>query len=158
MGLVVRLAWRNLWRQPKRTLLTTAAMVFSNILLIFMVSMQFGMYGLMVENGLKVFTGHLQIQAPGYKDDPKMRLTVPDAMALAEVVRANDGLMASARGSTFALASSDDRTYGIGVLGVEPAHEPEVSSLPGLVREGRYLEDLETSGSCAGSTPSTPMP
>lgn len=142
MGLVVRLAWRNLWRQPKRTLLTTGAMVFSNILLIFMISLQFGMYQLMVENGLKVFTGHLQIQAPGYKDDPKMRLTVPNAIELAELVRGEDGLLASARGSTFALASSEDRTYGIGVLGVEPNHEPEVSSLPGLVKDGRYLDDL----------------
>ncbi len=139
MGLVVRLAWRNLWRHPKRTLLTTGAMVFSNVLLVFMISMQFGMYGLMVENGLKVFTGHMQIQAPGYKDDPKMRLTVPDALDLAARVRLEDGLLASARGSTFALASSEDRTYGIAVLGVEPDHEPEVSSLPGLIKEGRYL-------------------
>ena len=141
MGLVMRLAWRNLWRQPKRTLLTTGAMVFSNILLVFMISLQFGMYGLMVENGLKIFTGHLQIQAPGYLDEAKMRLTVPDAVALAGQVREEGDLKAAARGSTFALVSSEERTYGVAVLGVEPAHEPEVSSLPGLVREGRYLDD-----------------
>ncbi len=141
MGLVVRLAWRNLWRQPKRTLLTTGAMVFSNILLIFMISLQFGMYGLMVENGLKIFTGHLQIQAPGYIDEAKMRLTVADAAAVASRVRQENDLQAAARGSTFALVSSEERTYGVAVLGVEPAHEPEVSSLPGLVKEGRYLDD-----------------
>ena len=152
MWLVVRLAWRNLWRQPKRTLLTTGAMVFSNILLVFMISMQFGMYGLMVENGLKVFTGHLQIQAPGYKDDPKMRLTVPGAASLAGEVRQQDGLLAAARASTFALASSEDRTYGIAVLGVEPDHEPEVSSLPGLVKEGRYLEGAAAPEIVIGST------
>ncbi len=152
MGLVVRLAWRNLWRQPKRTLLTTGAMVFSNVLLVFMISMQFGMYGLMVENGLKVFTGHLQIQSPGYKDDPKMRLTVPAAADLASAVRNHDGLNASARGSTFALASSEDRTYGIAVLGVEPDYEPGVSSLPGLVREGRYLDDSSAPEIVIGST------
>lgn len=140
MGLVMRLAWRNLWRQPKRTLLTTGAMVFSNILLVFMISLQFGMYGLMIENGLKVFTGHLQIQAPGYVDEAKMRLTVPDAAALASAVRQESNLDAAARGSTFALVSSEERTYGVAVLGVEPAHEPEISSLPGLVKEGRYLD------------------
>jgi putative ABC transport system permease protein len=140
MGLVMRLAWRNLWRQPKRTLLTTGAMVFSNVLLIFMISLQFGMYGLMIENGLKIFTAYLQIQAPGYIDDAKMRLTVGDAIALAATVRRENGLEAAARGSTFALLSSDQRTYGVAILGVEPAHEPEVSSLPGLVKEGRYLD------------------
>jgi ABC-type lipoprotein release transport system permease subunit len=138
--LVLRLAWRNLWRQPKRTLLTTGAMVFSNVLLIFMISLQFGMYGLMIENGLKVFTGDLQVQAPGYKDDAKMRLTVTNVAGIAADVRAVDGLDAAARASAFALASSEDRTYGVAITGVEPDHEPEVSSLPGLVKEGRYLD------------------
>ena len=110
MGLVMRLAWRNLWRQPKRTLLTTGAMVFSNVLLIFMISLQFGMYGLMIENGLKIFTGYLQIQAPGYIDEPKMRLTVGDATSLSSAVRRESGLEAAARGSTFALLSSEQRT------------------------------------------------
>ena len=81
MNLILRLAWRNLWRQPRRTWLTTGAMVFSNVLLVFMMSLQFGMYGLMIDNSLKFFTGHMQIQAPGYIDDEKMRQTVPDVAA-----------------------------------------------------------------------------
>ena len=143
MPIELRLAWRNLWRQPKRTLLTTGAMVFSNVLLVFMISLQVGMYGLMVENGLKVFTGHLQVQAPGYIDDAKMRLIVPDAVALADRLRELDGLSAVARGSTFALASSEDRTYGMAVMGVEPDYEADVSSLPGLIGAGRYLEAID---------------
>ncbi|MEM8815534.1 MAG: FtsX-like permease family protein [Pseudomonadota bacterium] len=136
-----RLAWRNLWRQPKRTLLTVGAMVFSNVLLVFMISMQVGMYGLMIDNGLKLFTGHLQIQAPDYLDNPKMRLTVADAAALAERVRGLDGVNATARATAFAMAASEERTYGVSVMGVEPQYEPGVSSLPGLVREGLYLAD-----------------
>jgi hypothetical protein len=62
-------------------------MVFSNVLLVFMMSLQFGMYGLMVDNGLKAFTGHIQIQAPAYVDDQKMRQTVPDVVTLAESLR-----------------------------------------------------------------------
>jgi ABC-type lipoprotein release transport system permease subunit len=152
MGLVMRLAWRNLWRQPKRTLLTTGAMVFSNVLLIFMISLQFGMYGLMIENGLKIFTGHIQIQAEGYLDEPRMRLTVGNATSLAAAVRDADGLEAAARGSAFALLSSAERTYGVAILGVEPAHEPDVSSLPGLVKDGRYLDEPAATEIVVGST------
>ena len=45
MSITLRLAWRNLWRHPRRTWLTMGAMVFSNVLLVFMISLQFGTYG-----------------------------------------------------------------------------------------------------------------
>ena len=140
MNLVFRLAWRNLWRQPRRTWLTTGAMMFSNMLLVFMISLQFGMYGLMIDNTLQTFTGHLQIQAPGYIDDQKMRQTVDDIVPLANTLRdhfASDSI--AARATAFALASSEERSYGIAVLGVEPGFERNVSTLPGLVNEGRFL-------------------
>ena len=141
MNLVLRLAWRNLWRQPRRTWLTTGAMVFCNVLLVFMISLQFGMYRLMIENSLQAFTGHMQVQARGYNDDKKMRQTVPDITALASKLRTElDSDEVAARATAFALASSEDRSYGIAVFGVQPQFEPRVSSIPGLVREGRYLE------------------
>ena len=144
MGLVFRLAWRNLWRHPKRTWLTTGAMVFSNVLLVFMISLQFGMYDLMIDNTLQSFTGHMQIQAPGYKDDQKIRQVVPDVQPLATTLRTSlnsDDI--AARGTAFALVSSEDRSYGIAVFGVEPGYEPNVSTIPNLVDEGRFLEDSD---------------
>ena len=142
MNITLRLAWRNLWRQPRRTWLTTGAMVFSNVLLVFMISLQFGMYGLMIDNTLQVFSGHLQVQAPGYKDDQKMRQVVPGVQPLAEKLRNTLGSDAiAARGWAFGLASSEERSYGIGIYGVEPAYEPKVSNVPGLIEEGGYLDD-----------------
>jgi ABC-type lipoprotein release transport system permease subunit len=139
MNITLRLAWRNLWRHPRRTWLTIGAMVFSNALLVFMISLQLGMYELMIENTLQAFTGHLQIQAPGYKDDQKMRQVVPDAEPLAEKLRRNLGLETiTVRSATFALLSSEDRSYGVQVFGVDPRYESKVSSIPGLVKEGRF--------------------
>ena len=65
-------------------------MVFSNALLVFMISLQFGMYDLMIDNTLKSFTGHVQVQAPGYKDEQKIRQVVPGADALADPMWADD--------------------------------------------------------------------
>jgi putative ABC transport system permease protein len=142
MGMMLRLAWRNLWRQPRRTWLTTGAMVFSNIILVFMISLQFGMYRMMIDNTLQAMTGHMQVQAAGYKDDKKMRLTIPRVEALADDIHAGLDLdTVAARAAGFALASSAERTYGIQIYGIQPEHEPRVSSIPGLIKEGRYLRD-----------------
>ena len=142
MNITLRLAWRNLWRHPRRTWLTIGAMVFSNALLVFMISIQFGMYELMIDNTLQAFTGHMQVQAPGYKDDLKMRQVVPDAESLANRLRRELDLETiTVRSAAFALVSSADRSYGIQIFGVDPERETEVSSIPGLIKEGRFPTD-----------------
>ena len=146
MNIILRLAWRNLWRQPRRTWLTVAAMVFSNALLVFLISIQFSTYGLMIDNTLQVFTGHIQVQAPGYKDDLKMRQFVPDVSSLAGSLRRELGMETiAARAAAFALASSEERSYGLQIFGVETDFESLVSTIPGLVRNGRYLDDPDAS-------------
>ncbi|MGI9238998.1 MAG: ABC transporter permease [Woeseiaceae bacterium] len=152
MNIVVRLAWRNLWRHQRRTWLTVGAMVFSNTLLVFMISMQFSMYDLMIDNTLNVFTGHMQVQAPGYKDDQKMRQTVPDVLPLANNLRAQFAEEnIAARAWAFALASSEERSYGVGIYGVEPKFESQVSNIPGLVKTGEYLGDVDAAEIVVGA-------
>jgi ABC-type lipoprotein release transport system permease subunit len=152
VNITLRLAWRNLWRHPRRTWLTIGAMVFSNALLVFMISLQFGMYELMIDNTLQAFTGHLQVQAPGYKDDLRMRQVVPDAERLAGRLRqALDLETIAARSAAFALLSSEDRSYGVQVFGIDPEYEPRVSTIPGLVRDGRFLEDRNAAEIVVGS-------
>ena len=144
MNIILRLAWRNLWRQPRRTWLTVGAMVFSNALLVFMISIQFSTYELMIDNTLQAFTGHIQVQAPGYKDDLKMRQVVPNVIELASSLRRELGTETiAARGAAFALASSEERSYGLQIYGVETQFESFVSTIPGLVRDGRYLKDQD---------------
>ena len=147
-----RMAWRNLWRHRRRTWLTTAAMVFSNILLVFMISLQYGTYDMMINNTLSVLSGHVQVQAPAYHDDPRMRFSIADVAPLAGQLRRQlHSDKVAARASAFALASSDQRSYGIQLIGVEPQFEPAVSTLPGLVKQGRFLSDRSAAEIVVGS-------
>ena len=143
MILDLRMAWRNLWRHSRRTWLTATAMIFSNVLLVFMISLQFGSYDMMINNTLQAFSGHIQVQHPGYNENPKIRDSVPAVLALEEELAQTlpDARMA-ARAAGFALASSERRSFGIQVIGVQPALEPGVSTIPGLVSEGRFLNDM----------------
>ena len=147
------LAWRNLWRHSRRTWLTVSAMVFCNILLVFLISFQFGTYQLMIDNALSVFSGHIQLQVPGYNSEPTIRDAIPDIQPLANALRSDmSGAAVSARGMGFALASSEERSYGVQVVGVQATTEQKVSSLPGLVTEGRYLTSEDTQSVVIGAT------
>jgi ABC-type lipoprotein release transport system permease subunit len=140
MGILRRLAWRNLWRHKRRTWLTASAIAFATTLLVFMISVQLGAYDMFIDVSTRVFTGQMQVQREGYKDKPQMRSTVPNAATLAARLRQTTGLdTVAARAQGFALASSAARSYGVPVIGVEPSFESRVSTLPHLIKEGRYL-------------------
>jgi ABC-type lipoprotein release transport system permease subunit len=146
MVLTLRMAWRNIWRHRRRTWLTVTAMIFSNVLLVFMISLQYGSYDMMIANTLQAFSGHLQLQAPGYQDNPRLRTSIPAVAELADELRQVlgrrlPGFRVAARAAAFALASSEQRSLGVQLIGVQPAAEPGVSTLPGLVKAGRFLGD-----------------
>ncbi len=152
MTITLRMAWRNLWRHKRRTWLTVGAMIFSNLILVFSISLQFGSYRMMIDNSLKSYTGHMQIQRKGYNDEPKMRSSIDDIIPLANEVRKQLGSdTVAARGVAFAMTSSEERSYGLQIVGVEPEFEPKVSTLPGLINQGRYFEDINAEEILIGS-------
>lgn len=152
MSITLRMAWRNLWRHKRRTWLTVGAMIFSNLLLVFLISLQFGSYRMMIDNTLKAYTGHMQIQRVGYNDDPKIRNSFDAVIPLANKVRKQlNSDMVAARAIAFAMTSSDMRSYGLQIVGVEPQFEPRVSTLPGLINKGHYFTDLNAEEIIIGS-------
>jgi len=152
LGLSFRLAWRNIWRQKRRTWLTALAMIFSNILLVFMISLQFGSYEMMINNTLRMFSGQVQVQHEGYLDSPKMRQVVNGIRDLASNIREKlPAASVAARANAFVLVSSEDRSFGAQLVGVEPDHEPGVSSIPGLLTDGCYLDDPDAAEVVIGS-------
>jgi len=146
------MAWRNLWRHKRRTWLTVGAMIFSNLLLVFMISLQFGSYRMMIDNTLKSYTGHMQVQLDGYNDDPKIRNSFDNIVTLANDIRKQLGSdTVAARGVAFAMTSSEERSYGLQIIGVEPQYETKVSTLPGLINKGRYFTNFNAEEIVIGS-------
>ena len=116
-------------------------MVFCNVLLVFLVSLQLGSYQMMIDGSLAAYTGHIQVQRRGYHDDQHIYQSVPAVIELASSLRSVPGVgEVAARAEAFALASSAQRSFGILLTGVQPGYEPAVSTFPGKVREGRYLQ------------------
>lgn len=151
--MIIALAWRNLWRQPRRTLLSSLAIAFTSAFLIFMPSLQNGSYNAMIENTLRLFDGYGELQQSGYLDDPQIRNTISDYARLQkdlQQIPSLDGV--SARAIGYALLATDKRSYGAQIAGVEPQNEPKVSTVAHNIRRGRYLRDTESGEIVLGET------
>ena len=119
-----------------------AAIAFATLLLIFMLSWQFGSYDTMINAAVRRHTGHLQVQAAGYHEQQDMRLVIPDPVAVSRILDKTPGVDAhAARATAFSLVSSRERTYGVAVRGIEPAREAQVTTLKQLIHQGSYLAE-----------------
>ena len=140
ISLSLRLAWRNVWRHRRRSILTVLAIAFATAVLQFFLAIQLKSYETSINATVSLFHGHLQIQRAGYLDKPRIRSTVPDVRLLAEKLSHNAFIEAVApRAVGFALASSEKRSIGAQVTGIVPERERTVSTIPTAIREGRYL-------------------
>jgi ABC-type lipoprotein release transport system permease subunit len=139
------MAWRNIWRNPRRTLLTISAIAFACILLVFMLSFQFGFYETAINASVRIHAGHLQIQAEGYQDKKSMRMVVSDPNFLEDVLENIEAVAAHTyRASAFSLVSHGKRAYGVMVTGIDPAKEAGVSTLKNVIGEGTYLTEKDS--------------
>ena len=135
------MAWRNLWRNRRRTWLTCGGIGFAVWLLVFALSMQNGTFEIMIDNGARLALGHMQIQHPEYRDDPRLEYTISGSDALVRQINGMDGVeLAVPRVQSFALMSFGERSFGAQIMGVSAELAPAWSSLPGMVSAGRYIQ------------------
>lgn len=150
---MVHMAWRNLWRNKRRTFLTISGIAFSCFLFVFATPVQFGAFDSMVDLSLRLFVGHAQIQKQGYEDNPQISNAIDNASQLAEQIRSSDKFDAVAvRAAGFALVSSEERSYGAQIMGVDADHEHGVSAIPAMVKQGHFLTSDTAQEVVIGST------
>jgi ABC-type lipoprotein release transport system permease subunit len=145
------MAWRNIWRNPRRSILTVCAITFASVLLVFMLSFQFGSYETMINTSVKISTGHLQVQAEKYLEKKSIRYTIPDPDIITAVLNVIPDVAAyTLRGQAFSLISSEDRTYGAVVTGIDPQREAKVSRIKKLMRQGNFLTEHDVNQAVVG--------
>jgi ABC-type lipoprotein release transport system permease subunit len=137
---VCAVAWRNLGRNRRRSLLTASAIGFASMLLVFMMSLQGGSYRIMIDNAARLLGGHVQIQHPRWQADQRIRHHLDRAAQRMEALAAVPGVRSvMPRAESFAVLAGDARSFGGLVMGVDPERERGFSLLPDYVVEGRWL-------------------
>src|ERR1700690_41129 len=144
---LIQLAWRNLWRNYKRTFITMAAIAFGYAMLMFVACLMAGLRWQMIENGTSLLLSQIQVHDPGYYPNRPIQKTVggetgTDLTALLSKVTADPRVEAVApRVYGFGMISAADRSYGVELLGIDPAKEARVTTLQNQMVKGVYLNE-----------------
>ncbi len=146
---ILRMAWRNLWRNGRRTLVTVAAMTLALWSMVLYTSLMEGMLGSMETTLLDVELGEIQVHADGYRERPSIweRIEDPDALlaALDET-----GLRSSARLLGGALVASGDASTGALLKGLRPERDALVSDVHQRLDRGEWLGESDPKGVVLG--------
>ncbi len=130
MKSIIIMAWRNLWRNKRRTLITVASIFFAVFFAIVMRSFQLGAYGHMYKSIIEAYTGYIQIQDIAYWDDRTIDNSfLPDAELLKQIQEIENVETLIPHVETFALAAKGVQTKVAMVVGIDPEMEAKMSHL-----------------------------
>ncbi|MBE0651330.1 MAG: ABC transporter permease [Bacteroidales bacterium] len=139
MKSIFKIAWRSLWRNRRRTLLTAASVVLSLTLALFMRSMQFGSYEQMIQAGVNQ-VGDLQVHDSGYWENQSLDRAFFESKNMDETFKDVPGIKNVLPGlETFSLASYGKQTKGILVSGIDPSLQNRQTNLAEKIIKGKYL-------------------
>jgi ABC-type lipoprotein release transport system permease subunit len=142
MRLYLRLAWRNLWRHRRRTVIIAVAIGGTMALMMWYDGLVGGFNEAIYGNAIRVLGGNIQIHAAGYgaEVDQLPLLPLANDQALVQAAQAQPQVLAAARRiNTGGMATTREGAFGVTIVGVEPDQELPVSLVAQKVSAGRYL-------------------
>ena len=151
LEILAMLAWRNLWRNHRRTIIMISAITVGVWAMIFMTALMRGMVNDMLRSGIQALPGHVQIHHPGFRDDPSVNNLIPaTGTALDEIFGDNGFEPWASRVKVPAVITSERESRGVTLFGIDPATEAQITFVADDIAEGRYLEDEADSGIVIG--------
>ena len=152
LPVLVRLAWRYLWRNHRRTIIMLSAVIIGVWAMIFMTALTRGMVDQMIADGISVMPGHVQLHNPQFLDDPSVsnRIFISDEQLAQKFDTAGFAAWAS-RVKVPAVITSERESRGVTMLGIDPEAERVFSFVDYDDVEGRFLETVDDNGIVIGA-------
>ena len=150
-GLLTVLAWRNLWRHPRRTIIMLATITLGVWMMLLTAAIMRGMVEQQITDTIANLTGHVQIHNPKYRDDPAIEnsMTVKKS-AIDSLLEDPEVKQLSMRIRLPAVVASERETAGVTLVGIDPQREEGLSFIANAVYDGRYLKDSGDKGIIIG--------
>ncbi len=139
--MLFRLAWRNIWRNKRRTLITAASVFFAVFLASSLACIQKGTWDHMLDNVVNYYFGYVQVHADGFWDDRSINnLMTYDPQDFKQHLSDQVSDVVP-RLESFALASVGDQTKGVMLVGIDPEKEDALTSISNRLVQGRMIAD-----------------
>jgi len=140
MSYYFKMAWRNIWRNKRRTLITAASILFAVFFAILMRSIQLGTYDNMINNVVQAYTGYIQIFDHRFKADETIEHSMVYSEDLIQQINSHENVkQVVPRLESFALASTGTQTKGVMVVGTQPDADHQLTKLKNKLIKGKYL-------------------
>ncbi|MFC1549421.1 ABC transporter permease [Nitrospirota bacterium] len=152
MGMLFKLAWRNLFRNKRRTLLSGLAVGMGLASMIFVFGVYDGMTKSMIRTATDSFLGEGQIHAEGFRDTSEVELTIRNFTGIMESLESEEIIVSfTPRTLSIGMLTSPSDVATAMVYGIDPLREPPMSKLDEALREGEYLGAEDMRGILVGS-------
>ncbi|MBW1836425.1 MAG: ABC transporter permease [Deltaproteobacteria bacterium] len=150
--MLLQLGWRNIWRNPRRTLIIMTAVIIGVWSMIFLGGLMRGIADQMVRNGIATLTGHIQVHHNGYRSDPVVENSMSEPQAVATAIKKllPAGTQWTSRVRVNAVASNARHAGSVTLLGIDPKKEVNISFIGNAVTQGRYLTTDDRNGIIVG--------
>ncbi len=146
MNTILKIAWRNIWRNKRRTLITVASIMFALFFAIIMRGFQTGSYAKMKENAVESYSGYIQIHKKGYWDDKNINnIFSLDEDIIAKLESDPRVNVVIPRLESFTLASSGESTKGVAVMGISPEKEDKMTKIKSYLQDGEFIQSNDKS-------------
>ena len=146
MQLYLRLAWRNIWRHRRRTLIIVLAMGLSLSMMMWYDGLMDGFNNAIAGNAVRVLGGNIQVHAAGYREkvDSNPLIPLKDDAAVIKTASAQPNVIAAARRiQTGGLVTNSEGSFPMTIIGIEPEAEAPVSLIAEHIVGGRYVETAD---------------
>lgn len=140
--MILKLAWRNLWRNKKRSFITISSIAIAVFLAVFMRSMQLGMYDNMIKNVVGSYAGYVQVHAKDFWEEQNLEHSLTLDNNILQSIKTVKGVkQVLPRLQTFSLAASNELSKGVFIQGIEMPKEKLLYNWNNRLIKGQLVLD-----------------
>lgn len=136
---IIKIAWRNIWRNKRRSIITMAALLFSMALFVISLGFAEGGHTAVEDNIIDIHTAHIEVHKKGYLENPNIKSTIIESEKLTKIISDEKyikGISQRLKGQ--GLISTATKSGGVNIVGINPEEEAKVSVLSERIKEGSY--------------------